>query len=82
LLRDSDGFAVASFDNLAIEQLDVRRLLSDEEWNEFYGGDDGTFSFYINLVSGYFAKNSLSDVHYPIGDLTMDQMFDTIRHAC
>lgn len=72
-------FKVVSFDNLALEQLDVRRLLTDEQWEEFYGGDDGTFSYYINLVDGYFAKNSLSPVHYPIGDLSIDEMFNIIR---
>ena len=29
-------FKVVSFDNLAIEQLDVKRLMSDKEWDEFY----------------------------------------------
>ena len=72
-------FKVASFDNLALEQLEVRRLLTDEQWEEFYGGDDGTFSYYINLVDGYFAKNSMSDIHYPIGDLSIDEMFNIIR---
>ena len=76
-----EKFAVISFDNLALEQLDVRRLLTDEQWDEFYSGDDGTFTFFINLVDGYFAKNSLSLVKYPIGDLSMDEMFDTIRKA-
>ena len=27
-------FTVVSFDNLAIEQLDVKRLMTDEEWEE------------------------------------------------
>ena len=76
-----DRFDVVSFDNLALEQLDVKRLLTKAEWEEFYGGDDGTFTFFINLPKGYFAKNSLSEVRYPIGDLTMDQMFDVIRKA-
>ena len=72
-------FKVASFDNLALEQLNVRRLLTDEKWDEFYGGNDGTFTFFINLVDGYFAKNSMSDIHYSIGDLSMDEMFNIIR---
>ena len=74
-------FDVISFDNLALEQLDVKRFLTDKEWEEFYGGDDGTFTFFINLPKGYFAKNSLSEIQYPINDLTMDQMFDVIRKA-
>ena len=72
-------FKVTSFDNLALEQLNVRRLLTDEKWNEFYGGDDGTFTFAINLVDGYFAKNSMSPIHYPIGDLSIDEMFEIIN---
>lgn len=72
-------FKVTSFDNLALEQLNVRRLLSDEQWEEFYGGGDGTITFFINLVDGYFAKNSMSDIHYPIGDLSIDEMFNIIR---
>jgi hypothetical protein len=71
-------FKVLSFDNLSLNQLEVRRLLTDEQWAEFYGGDDGTFTFFINLVEGYFSKNSLSEVKYPIGDLSMDEMFEII----
>ena len=77
----TEGFSVTSFDNLALEQLNVKRLLSDAEWEEFYGGDDGTFTFFINLVDGYFAKNSLSNVHYEIGDNSMDDMFKIVRSA-
>lgn len=72
-------FEVVSFDNLGVEQLNVRRLLNEKQWGEFYGGDDGSISFFINLVEGYFSKNSLSKVRYPIGDLSMDEMFDVIR---
>ena len=32
-------FKVVSFDNLAIEQLKVKRLLGEEEWKEFYKGE-------------------------------------------
>lgn len=71
-------FDVVSFDNLAIEQLDVKRLMSDEEWETFYMGDDGDFTFYIDLVEGTFAKNSLSEEHFPIMD-SIDDMFKSIK---
>jgi hypothetical protein len=71
-------FKVLSFDNLSLNQLEVRRLLTNDQWEEFYGGDDGTFTFFINLVDGYFSKNSLSEIKYPIGDLSMDEMFKII----
>ena len=74
-----NGFKVVSFDNLAIEQLHIRDRLSDKEWNMFYGGDDGTVTFFIDLVKGVFARNSLSQITYPIGDKTIDEMFAIIK---
>lgn len=54
-------FKVVSFDNLAIEQLNVRRLMSDEDWNEFYMGDDGSMTYYIDMVERKFARSSTAD---------------------
>lgn len=72
-------FKVVSFDNLALRQLSVRDLMSDEEWNEFYMGDDAQYTFYIDLVNGYFAKSSLDmEEHYPLMD-SIDDMFQFIR---
>jgi len=70
-------FEVVSFDNLAIEQLDVKRLMTEEEWKEFYMGDDGKYTFYIDMVTGTFAKNSLSLDRYPIMD-NIDDMFKKV----
>lgn len=72
-------FKVVSFDNLSLKQLDVRRLMSEEEWEQFYMGDDAMFTFFINLVQGYFAPSSLSDEHYSIDNMNIDEMFDVIR---
>lgn len=72
---------LVSFDNLAIEQLDVRNTLklTDRQWNEFYMGDDGKYTFYIDLVKGEFAKNSVSDKRYKIENtMTIDDMFNII----
>ena len=71
-----------SFDNLAIEQLDIRNTLNmtDDDWNTFYMGDDGKYTFYIDLVNNTFAKNSISTETYPIKpDMTVDDMFNFIR---
>ena len=75
-----NGFKVVSFDNLAIEQLHIRDRLSDKEWETFYGGDDGTVTFFIDLVKGVFARSSLSQIVYPIGDKSIDEMFEIIRN--
>lgn len=75
-------FEVVSFDNLAIEQLDVRRLLSEEEWNEFYMGDDGNFTYYIDMVEQKFAKSSTApmDRRYSLLD-SVDDMFNVITRS-
>ena len=74
----SKKFKVISFDNLALEQLEVRRLLSDAEWNAFYMGDDGTFTYYIDMVNGQFAESSTTEFtsRYPL----MDDVVDMFRY--
>ena len=74
------GFKVVSFDNLSIEQLDVKRLMSDEEWEEFYMGNDGSVTYYIDMVEEKFAKSSTApfDNRFPLLD-DVDDMFRTIR---
>lgn len=75
-----NGFKVVNFDSLAIEQLHIKDKLNDSEWDMFYGGDDGTVTFFIDLVKGVFAKNSLSQIAYTIGDKTIDEMFSIIKN--
>lgn len=72
-------FKVISFDNLAINQLEVKDTIDFETWEKYYMGDEGTTSFFVNLVKGYFAINSLSEIHYPIEQgMTFDDMFKII----
>lgn len=72
-------YRVISFDNLAIEQLGVRNILSNKDWQQFYMGDDGKFTFYVDLVKNEFAMNSTSDVRYPMDNLTVTEMFQRIK---
>lgn len=61
---DEKWFSVISFDNLAIKQLNVRKLFTDEKWDEFYMGDDGqdgqqtSASMFVDMVERKFARNS------------------------
>ena len=75
-------FEVVSFDNLALEQLKLKEsgILSQEEWDEFYMGNDGNYTFYIDLVKGEFARDSMSEKRYPIGNKNIDEMFNFIRN--
>ena len=74
-------FKNLSFDTLAIKQLNVKRLMSEEEWERFYMGDDGTFTFYIDLVSQTFSKNSViaKVKSIPIDGMTIDEMFEVVK---
>lgn len=71
-------FKVVSFDNLAIKQLNVKRLLSEEKWNEFYMGDDGQYTLYIDMVKKQFARSSTSTKRYGIMNDIVD-MFNVVR---
>lgn len=72
-------FKVVSFDNLAIEQLNIRRLFTTEAWEQFYMGDDGNFTMYIDLVKKEFAKNSTSLQRYKLLS-TIEEMFNVIKN--
>ena len=74
-------FKVVSFDNLALDQLNVRRLLTDEEWEQFFMGDDATFTYYLDAVDGTFSRSSLTsrEDRYPINDKTVNEMFKIVR---
>lgn len=53
-------FQVISFDNLALSQLNVKMLLTEEEYQTMFMGNDGESSMYIDLVKGEMAISSAS----------------------
>lgn len=59
-LRDNlnNKFGVLGFDNLAIEQLDIKNSFSDKEWNRIYMGNEFTHSMYVDAVNEEFAPTS------------------------
>lgn len=71
-------FKVVSFDNLAIEQLEVKKLMEEKEWYDFYMGDDGQFTMYIDLVNKQFARCSVSDMRYALKD-NIEEMFEIVK---
>jgi len=77
---DENWFKVISFDNLAIKQLDLKKYLSEEEWNEFYMGNDGEYTMYVDMVNRLFAKNSCEPLNrrYPLMD-TIEEMFQYLK---
>lgn len=71
-------FDVVSFDNLAIKQLDVNRMMSHEHWQEFYMGDDGEHTMYVDAVTREFAVSSVSKARRPITGNIKD-MFHVVK---
>jgi len=69
-------FKVVSFDNLAISQLDARRLMPKEQWDEFYMGDDGKYTMYIDGVNEKYVKSSVSTVRKDLLDNIVDMFID------
>ena len=53
--------------------------MSDDEWNEFYMGDDGNFTYFIDMVERKFARSSTAafDKRYDVLD-SVDDMFQKI----
>ena len=73
-------YPLISFDNLALEQLDVKSLLPTEQWERFFQGVDGHNSLYIDLVDRTFGKSSLvsKTEMMPLMDDIKD-MFNIVR---
>ena len=76
-----EGFEVVSFDNLALEQLPVRGFLGEDLWDGFYMGDDGTATFYIDMVEKEYAVSSTSAAtdRREIGGKSVEEMFADIK---
>lgn len=71
-------FDCVSFDNLALEQLDVKSIISPEEYESMFMGNDGEATMYIDLVNRQFAKSSTSVDRYPI-EKDIITMFNTVK---
>jgi hypothetical protein len=71
-------FLIVSFDNLALEQLQVKRVVSKDYWKQFYMGSDGDFTMYIDLVNQEFSKSSTCEERHPVMDNIVD-MFNVAR---
>jgi len=67
-----------SFDNIGINQLSIKRFLTNEEWNLFFQGDDGLNTMYIDAVKKEFAKSSTSEIRYSL-EGSIKEIFNIIK---
>ena len=78
LLNLRRRFKAVAFDNLAVTQLALRDLLSPDEFNELYMGDDGEFTMYIDLVAGKYGKSSTHELRN-IDAGTVTELFQKLK---
>ena len=78
-LINQGAFNLISFDNLALDQLSVRLIMSEEQWEEFYMGNDGDFTYYCDLVNMTYAKDSLTKQNYDICNKSVIEMFKSLK---
>lgn len=71
-------FKVVAFDTLAMEQLNIKRFLSDEDYEKYYMGDDGSHSMYIDLVKGEFGISSNDNRRWTLTN-DIREMFSFVR---
>lgn len=55
VMQLTEIFDIVSFDNLGLQQLEIRGKITDTEYKSFYQGEH---SMYINAVEQYFAPSS------------------------
>ena len=79
ILEIINHFEVVSFDNLALEQLDMKNKVDSRTWAECYMGDDGKYTFYIDCVNQEYAMSSTTplDKRHKLLD-NVDEMFHNI----
>jgi hypothetical protein len=70
-------FGVVSFDNLALEQLKIKRFFTDENWDVF---NNGEHSFYINAVNGYYSPSSRSGKKTDWNDTSVEEYFINLEN--
>ena len=78
-LNSVEDFNIVSFDNLALKQLDLQNEMPQEEWEKYFLGDDGDYTFYVDLVKEEFAISSTNTMRQPINGRTVIQMFNEVR---
>ena len=71
-------FEITSFDNLAVEQLDMKKRLEPELYDKVFMGEDGSFTMYIDLVKKEYSKSSTS-MRYNIDENDISKLFANLK---
>ena len=72
-------FKIVSFDNLGIDQSEIKDKINEGDWKTYYMGEEGTSSFYIDTVEAKFYESSVSENGFNIGNKSVKSMYNIIR---
>lgn len=72
--------SVVAFDNLALNQLDAKQILTEGTWNRLYMGDDGKFTMYIDAAAMQYAASSTSERFTIRHRMSIKQCFQELQH--
>ena len=71
-------FKAVAFDNPAVDQLRCKEWMPYKDLKQFYMGDDGEYTMYIDLVKEEYAKSSTHPTK-PIGTDVVSELFAKVR---
>ena len=78
LIKNSNWFNGIAFDNLSIEHLDIKNQVDPAMWDLHFMGNEGSYTFFCDLVNKKFAISSLETTQYDMLD-SVDDMFHFVR---
>jgi len=79
LLTINEG--VISFDNNALQQLNIRDYVSKDIWTNHFMGEEGAFSMYVDTVDRKYYVSSTHEEGYDINDINIEALFKHIQNV-
>lgn len=71
---------IIGFDNLAIDQLNIKELFSEREWKKKYMGNEFTHSMYVDAVSEEFAPTSRDNFRVSWDNIDIIDFFNKYKN--
>lgn len=78
LFKNQKWFKGIGFDNLSLEHLDIKSQVTGADWDLHFMGEEGAYTFFIDLPHRKFAVSSLETTKYDALD-SVDEMFHFVR---
>lgn len=71
-------FKVVAFDNLGLEQLNIKRFFTEDNWSTFYQNEN---SLYIDAANGVFRPSSRSEEYVNWRKVSIIDYFNAVRNS-